>query len=81
LPPAGTDDRDRLAAAVDWALTVLTRVAGDGSVLDQLQRVLAGDQRPAGEAEVRELSQRLEILTELARSTRSDKLSTWRLHP
>ena len=80
LPPADTDDRERLTAAVGWALTVLIRVAGEGSVLDQLQRVLDSGERPADDASARQLSQRLEILAELARSTRSHQLYRWDLH-
>lgn len=74
LPSAGIDDLERLSAAIGWARTVLMRVAGGGSVLEQLQETLDSDpQSLRHERTVRTLSQRLEILAELARSARADQ--------
>lgn len=70
--PDVADDSERLRAALNWSRTVLQRVAGEGSVLEQLEEL--ADPEPLlptrSSPSARRLAQRLEALAELARSTR-----------
>lgn len=70
--PSTADDNERLLAALSWSRTVLQRVAGEGSVLEQLEVLAAPGPIPsaANSPTARRLAQRLEALAELARSTR-----------
>jgi hypothetical protein len=65
---------ERLHRAVDWALTVLTRVANEGGVLDQIGAIDDDDLRRADSQLLAETSSRLEELAELARRVRADEI-------
>lgn len=72
LSSAARDDQARLLFAVEHARSMMQRVSGEGSTLDQIQRFLVDEDATVGPDEtLLALAQQLEILSEQVRETRA----------
>ena len=80
---AAADEIDRLRAAIADATAILSRVAGEGSVIAQIAAASDEELRRSPSSQLSELTTRLEELAELARHLRAESASAvWdRLDP